>query len=61
MLPLVPEATELIGGLELGGVPIATMMSSLTGISALFVRKEARTYGTCHLAEGAEWPYAAWC
>ena len=54
MLPLIPEATELIGGLELGGVPIATMVSSLTGIPALFVRKEAKTYGTCRLAEGAD-------
>ena len=41
MVPLVPEGTELLGGLELGGVPIATMVSSLTGMPALFVRKKA--------------------
>ena len=28
------------------------MLSQLTGIPALFVRKEAKTYGTCQLAEG---------
>lgn len=30
------------------------MLSSLTGIPALFVRKEAKQYGTRRLAEGAE-------
>jgi orotate phosphoribosyltransferase len=30
------------------------MVSSLTGTPALFVRKAAKTYGTCRLAEGAE-------
>ncbi len=54
MVQLLPDDTELLGGLELGGVPIATMVSSLTGHSALFVRKQAKTYGTCKLAEGPE-------
>jgi orotate phosphoribosyltransferase len=54
MVPLLPSDAELLGGLELGGVPIATMVSSLTGTPALFVRKAAKTYGTCRLAEGAE-------
>lgn len=52
MEALVPEGTELLGGLELGGVPIATMLSSLTGHATLFVRKKAKEYGTCKLAEG---------
>jgi orotate phosphoribosyltransferase len=52
LVPLVPEGTEAFAGLELGGVPIATMLSQLTGIPAYFVRKEAKTYGTCQLAEG---------
>ena len=30
------------------------MLSSLTGIPALFVRKKAKEYGTCRLAEGAD-------
>jgi len=54
MVGLVPEGTELLGGLELGGVPIVTVLSSITGTPALFVRKEAKTYGTCKLAEGPE-------
>lgn len=54
MVGLLPRDTELLGGLELGGVPIATILSSLTGHSALFVRKQAKEYGTCKLAEGPD-------
>lgn len=54
MAPAVPEGTDMLAGLELGGVPLATMLSQVTGIPALFVRKEAKTYGTCQLAEGGE-------
>lgn len=54
MVPLLPSDTQLLGGLELGGVPIATMVSALTGLPAVFVRKEAKTYGTCRLAEGGD-------
>lgn len=54
MVPLLPADTEVVGGLELGGVPIATMVSGVTGLPAIFVRKEAKKYGTCKLAEGGE-------
>lgn len=54
MVGLLPEGTELLGGLELGGVPIATMVSARTGLPTLFVRKKAKEYGTCKLAEGPE-------
>ena len=54
MIDLVPEGTELLGGLELGGVPIATVLSARTRLPALFVRKHAKEYGTCKLAEGPE-------
>lgn len=54
MVPLLPDDTELLGGLELGGVPIATMVSARTGLPALFVRKSAKEYGTCKLAEGPD-------
>ena len=54
LAPLLPPDTEGLAGLELGGVPIATMLSQVTGLPALFVRKEAKTYGTCRLAEGGE-------
>ncbi|HET7386030.1 MAG TPA: orotate phosphoribosyltransferase [Nocardioidaceae bacterium] len=51
---LLPADTELLGGLELGGIPIVTMVSSRTGLPALFVRKSAKEYGTCKLAEGPD-------
>jgi orotate phosphoribosyltransferase len=52
-LPLVPPDTEVLAGLELGGVPVATALSLATGLPAAFVRKEAKAYGTAKLAEGA--------
>ena len=54
MRGLVPDNTELLGGLELGGVPNATRLSAETGLPALFVRKQAKEYGTCKLAEGPD-------
>jgi orotate phosphoribosyltransferase len=54
MVGLLPGDTELLGGLELGGVPIVTVLSARVGLRALFVRKEAKTYGTCKLAEGPD-------
>ena len=51
---LLPDDAEAVAGLELGGIPLATMVSQLSGLPALFVRKEAKDYGTCRLAEGGE-------
>jgi orotate phosphoribosyltransferase len=53
MVPLVPDDTEVLAGLELGGVPVATALSLATGLPAAFVRKQAKAYGTARLAEGA--------
>jgi orotate phosphoribosyltransferase len=54
MIQLVPQDTELLAGLELGGIPIATSISGILGMPTLFVRKQAKTYGTCKLAEGPD-------
>jgi orotate phosphoribosyltransferase len=52
--PLVPRDVDALAGLELGGVPLVTVLSQVTGLPALFVRKQAKTYGTRQLAEGGE-------
>jgi orotate phosphoribosyltransferase len=52
--PLIPEGTEILAGLELGGVPISTALSLLTGRPQVMVRKEAKSYGTAKLAEGPD-------
>ncbi len=54
LAPLVPAGADALAGLELGGVPLATALSQVTGLPACFVRKEAKTYGTCQLAEGID-------
>ena len=53
MAKLIPDGTEVLAGLEMGGLPIATALSLQTGIPAAFVRKKAKDYGTAKLAEGA--------
>jgi orotate phosphoribosyltransferase len=52
MVKLVPPGIDALAGLEMGGIPIATMLSQLTGLPVLFVRKKAKEYGTCKIAEG---------
>src|SRR5688572_9323682 len=54
MVPLLPAGSQLLGGLELGGIPLATMVSQLTDIPARFIRKQAKTYGTLRIAEGGD-------
>lgn len=54
LVELLPDQVDAVAGLELGGVPLATVVSQLSGVPALFVRKRAKTYGTCRLAEGGE-------
>ena len=54
MVGLVPAGTEVLAGLELGGVPVVTALSLETGLPACFVRKTAKEYGTARLAEGAD-------
>jgi orotate phosphoribosyltransferase len=54
MVAKVPPETEALAGLEMGGIPVATLLSQQTGIPALYVRKKAKEYGTCKLAEGGE-------
>lgn len=51
---LISEDTKILAGLEMGGIPVVTMLSQLTGIPAAFIRKEAKEYGTCKYAEGPE-------
>ncbi|GIV51956.1 MAG: orotate phosphoribosyltransferase [Candidatus Kapaibacterium sp.] len=50
---LVPPDAEVLAGLELGGIPLVTALGLATGMPMAFVRKAAKSYGTCKLAEGA--------
>ena len=55
MVPLIPTGTEYLAGLEMGGVAIATVLSQLSGVPCLFVRKSAKQYGTAKFAEGPDY------
>lgn len=50
----IDEDFYALAGLELGGVPIATAIGIQNGMPSLFVRKEAKKYGTCQFAEGLD-------
>lgn len=54
LAPLVPPRTDVLAGLEMGGIPVVTALSRVTGIKAAFVRKERKSYGTMKIAEGPE-------
>ena len=50
---MLPESYDKLAGLELGGVPLATVISLKTKKPCLFVRKTAKNYGTRNLVEGS--------
>ena len=52
MLPILPASYDKLAGLELGGIPLATSLSLQSGKPCLYVRKEAKSYGTSNLVEG---------
>jgi orotate phosphoribosyltransferase len=52
MVTLLPGDAQVLAGMEMGGIPIATVMSQLTGLPTVFVRKEAKSYGTQKATEG---------
>jgi orotate phosphoribosyltransferase len=51
---LVPLGTQVLAGLEMGGIAVVTALGRHTGLPCSFVRKAAKPYGTRRLAEGAE-------
>ncbi len=54
MSQLLPPEVDALAGLELGSIPLATVISQITNLPALFVRKKAKEYGTCKIVEGGE-------
>lgn len=52
MVPLIPPGTEILAGLEMGGIPVVTALSHATQLPAAYIRKEAKRYGTAKYAEG---------
>jgi orotate phosphoribosyltransferase len=53
MRDLIPNDVEVLAGLEMGAIPVVTMLSHHSGLPASFVRKKAKEHGTARLAEGA--------
>ena len=54
MVALIPAGTQVLCGLEMGGIPVVTMLSHHARLPAAFIRKAPKEYGTCKYAEGAD-------
>ena len=54
MAALIPDGTEVLAGLEMGGIAVVTAVARHAKLPCAFVRKQAKQYGTARLAEGAE-------
>ncbi|MYE07403.1 MAG: orotate phosphoribosyltransferase [Oligoflexia bacterium] len=49
---LIPSDTEILAGLEMGGIPLTVALSLDSNIPCVFVRKKAKEYGTKKITEG---------
>lgn len=52
MIELLPSNYDYLGALEMGAIPIATAIALQTDDKVVYVRKEAKEYGTAKFAEG---------
>jgi orotate phosphoribosyltransferase len=52
MAALLPDGDVVLAGLELGGIPLATLLGQRAGRATRFVRKVAKEYGTRNQIEG---------
>jgi orotate phosphoribosyltransferase len=51
MVAVLPDC-DVLAGMEMGGIPLVTVMSQISGLPAVFVRKAPKDYGTRKAAEG---------
>jgi orotate phosphoribosyltransferase len=54
LIELLPSNYDYLGALEMGAIPIATAIALQTDDQVVYVRKEAKEYGTAKFAEGPE-------
>lgn len=49
---LVLPGTDVLVGIELGGIPLAVALSAVSSLPAAFLRRETKPYGTFRQVEG---------
>ena len=54
LVNILPDNYDLLSALEMGGIPIATAIAINTDDLVVFIRKEAKSYGTAKFAEGPD-------
>ncbi|WP_250306124.1 orotate phosphoribosyltransferase [Streptomyces sp. A 4/2] len=50
----LPADTDVLAGVELGGIPLTVALSTATGLPAAFVRRRPKEYGSLRQFEGTE-------
>ena len=56
MARLIPDGTDRLAGIELGGIPMVTALSLETELPSMFIRKAKKDYGTAAQVEGVHTP-----
>jgi len=51
---IISPNVEVLAGLEMGGIPLVTLLGQKMNLPIAFIRKETKKYGTCKYAEGAD-------
>lgn len=54
LMKILPADFDLLGAMEMGGIPIATALALKINREMVLIRKEAKQYGTCKFAEGPD-------
>jgi orotate phosphoribosyltransferase len=49
----IPEGTTKLAGAELGGIPLVTAASLVSGLPCVFIRNQKKDYGTAKQLEGS--------
>lgn len=52
LMDMIPHGIDILGGMEMGGIPLAAALSLKTKKPCVFIRKQAKKYGTEKQAEG---------
>ena len=46
------SSVDILGALEMGGIPLSTVLSLKTKKNCVYIRKQGKDYGTCKQVEG---------
>ena len=57
----IPKDTEILAGLEMGGIPVVTALSQVTGLPCAFIARSLSHTGPANMQKGLLWWGVMWC